>query len=812
MGKGFLVGCGGGRGSSAASENPIIVESVDKLSALLTSENTGKYIKFTGETGEYTTEDNQTLYLTKNAAYIISDEAESAQYYELPTLVNEGAAADLAQGKELINGSGNIIVGTMPKGDVALALTQEKLITGQSTVYSTDAKYILGILPYQYTGCLVGIDAPNCEFITSYAFSSDRWSPSGSLSTDYSNSAFVPFTISLPKCKHIGASAFSRITKIGNISLPNVEEIDDCAFAHYKGNWAFGDMSHSLYIPKCKKLGNYVFANRSQLRGLVVCSQLEEIGGYPFSSTKISLSIDATKLKILKHNWGSGCLSIVGIDESNLSFPNCLEFALPNSYYGSGSVYLPECRLIGSNAFNYATRLTYIDAPKCTEIGDMAFYCFHNSSAIISLPNVVKIYDRAFESASAQTVFLPKLSVIEGNAFLYYKGSSIVLSDMLDKVGSSTFMNATSFLNTLSSYQDAYFYNSSNVIYISSNKSYSIWSNSNVKFLPDNCFYGWSSLTTVELDTIQSLPDYAFAGRNVTSLIAPNIITLNGYLSKLSIVDFPNVTSIGSRCYNLGAQATVFSLPKLRGSLTCTGFGYAISSYTLGKLTNLGVNGFYAAKISIFDIPTLRTLPRACISNTNLLKVWLPCVTKLTASALNGCSNLSMVLLRGFSGGIGGYSTFQSCKSLMTLIITSPTAYTFDSWFAQNTPMNVSSYTGSFGSVYVRASLVSSFKALASKSWWAQWWVSRFTSLENLPSDIYSTLPMPFDIGSLNYAMTRGSTFSQFCESPFNAEDYYVQNGYVFTSDGLSRVAKDGIPVKATDVAVDYDFIQYELI
>lgn len=71
---------------------------------------------------------------------------------------------------------------------------------------------------------------------------------------------------------------------------------------------------------------------------------------------------------------------------------------------------------------------------------------------------------------------------------------------------------------------------------------------------------------------------------------------------------------------------------------------------------------------------------------------------------------------------------------------------------------------------------------------------------------------MPFDIGSLNYAMTRGSTFSQFCESPFNAEDYYVQNGYVFTSDGLSRVAKDGIPVKATDVAVDYDFIQYELI
>ena len=71
---------------------------------------------------------------------------------------------------------------------------------------------------------------------------------------------------------------------------------------------------------------------------------------------------------------------------------------------------------------------------------------------------------------------------------------------------------------------------------------------------------------------------------------------------------------------------------------------------------------------------------------------------------------------------------------------------------------------------------------------------------------------MPFDIESLNYAMTRGSTFEEFCNSEFNAEDYVVYNGYVYTSDKTMRVAKNGVPVKPTDIAVDYDYIKYELI
>ena len=812
MGKGFLVGVGGGKGSSAASENPIIVESFDKLSALLTLENTGKYIKFTGETGEYTTEDNSTLYLTKNATYVISDEAESAQYCELPLLENEGAAADLAQGKELIDGSGNVIVGTMPKGDVALALTQEKLMAGQSTVYSTDAKYVLGILPSYYTSCLVGIDAPNCEFIASYAFSGDRWIPSGSLSTSYSNSAFVPFTISLPKCKHIGAYAFSSITKLGNISLPDVEEIDNGAFQHSPGIWSYGDMSHSLYIPKCKKLGNYVFANRSQLSASIECLELENIGTSPFSSTKgVKITLDPSKIKYLSYDWHTK-MTVSGIDLSNIDLPNCIEFAM-GSTKTINTINLPNCKSMGYGALWYRN-CSSISVPQCETIGERAFLCFNNSSTILSFPKVTSVSSNAFVSCSASLIYCPQLSDIGSMAFYSCSTSNIVLSDVITHIASNAFTGANSFLNTLSSYNYAYFLNSETVIYAESNiKAITEWSNSTVKVLPDSMFGWWgSSLNTVRLDVIESLPSNFGAGTSIKQLIAPNLKILDGNLRYLTSCDFPNVESIKSGCAYFGQYLSYINFPKLSGSLSCGHFGAGVSvlSYNLGKITNLGYEGFYAARISLYDIPTLRYLPRGCINNTNLLKLWLPCVTKFDHGTCQGCTNLSIALIRSFSS-YSGQSTFLNCQSLMTLIATSPSAFVFYSDFASSTPLRNSQYTGSWGSIYVRASLISAFKQMASASR-ASFFSSRFTPLENLPSDIYSTLPMPFDIGSLNYAMTRGSTFSQFCESPFNAEDYYVQNGYVFTSDGLSRVAKDGIPVKATDVAVDYDFIQYELI
>ena len=72
------------------------------MQALFIDANIGKIAKYVGETDVY----------IKDALYLITSDANAKQYYELPVLTNEGTAADLALGKELINSKGIKIVGT----------------------------------------------------------------------------------------------------------------------------------------------------------------------------------------------------------------------------------------------------------------------------------------------------------------------------------------------------------------------------------------------------------------------------------------------------------------------------------------------------------------------------------------------------------------------------------------------------------------------------------------------------------------------------------------------------------------------------
>lgn len=765
----------------------------------------GSFIKWLGPNKTVLDETTGQM-LIQGEIYRAVEDGDILQYVILPTLSNPGTAADLAQGKQLIDGDGKVVEGEAVPGDTPLTLTQEKMMLGQSTVYSTDAKYITYSVPSVYKKTLIGIDAPNCEFIYDGAFTGSRWAPSGSLSYSYSNPAYVPFTLNLPKCKYIGKSAFSNITKMSNIYLPEAEVIEDYAFAHFTGDWSFGDTPHTLYIPKCKKLGNYVFGNRSQLSGVLDCLELEEIGVSPFSSTRgVTLNFDPSKIKRLSLNWWAR-VSTSAISFSNIYLPNCIEFAM-----GSGknvrTADLPNCTILGEQAFYYMS-CSSISLPKCETVKNNAFAWFNNSSTILSLPNVTSVSHYAFYYCKVSSIYLPKVKYIEDYAFSDCSTVNITLPTSDLRIKSSAFYNA-SILSTCSSYNGAYFMNSEVVLYMSSRQTYSEWRNSTVKILPDGAFGWWGSyISTVELNAIESLPYNFGQTASIKTLIAPNLVTLDGTLYWLTTCETPNVESITSTCHSFGRSLSMINLPKLRGNISCQHFGggTAVLSYNLGKVTQLGYEAFYNARISLYDIPTLRDyLQRGCLNNGNLLKVWLPCVTKIEWGTCQNCTKLSTVLLRSFSS-YNGHSTFIGCTALSTFIVTAPEAFSFYSDFASGAPIREGG-----GSIYVRASLISAFKNMAAANR-ASFFSSRFTALENLPADVYNTLPMPFDIGSLNYAMTRGSTFEEFCSSPYNAEDYVVYNGYVYTSDKTMRIAKDGVPVKPTDVTVDYDYIKYELI
>lgn len=87
--------------------NPYIASTTDEMAAYLTSSYKGAFVKYIGETVTVGGES-----YVKNAIYQVAEDGDTTMYAILPTLSNPGTAADLAQGKQLIDGEGKVVEGT----------------------------------------------------------------------------------------------------------------------------------------------------------------------------------------------------------------------------------------------------------------------------------------------------------------------------------------------------------------------------------------------------------------------------------------------------------------------------------------------------------------------------------------------------------------------------------------------------------------------------------------------------------------------------------------------------------------------------
>ena len=84
-------------------DNPIVVTSDAEMETCLNDDRyLGMYVKFNGESENY----------LNGQVYKIAQEGEVSKFYQLPTIDNEGTAADLAAGKQLINSGGKLVTGT----------------------------------------------------------------------------------------------------------------------------------------------------------------------------------------------------------------------------------------------------------------------------------------------------------------------------------------------------------------------------------------------------------------------------------------------------------------------------------------------------------------------------------------------------------------------------------------------------------------------------------------------------------------------------------------------------------------------------
>lgn len=214
-------------------------------------------------------------------------------------------------------------------------------------------------------------------------------------------------------------------------------------------------------------------------------------------------------------------------------------------------------------------------------------------------------------------------------------------------------------------------------------------------------FYSCSALTTADFPVATSIPDGTFLNcSSLTSASFPKASLIGGRAfyscSKLISADFPECTLISQSAFYGCYSLSYASFPKC-SLVSSTAFWSCSSLATIyfPVCTSLSYYAFHACKaLTTADFPACKTVG---------------------SYVFNGCSSLSFVNLPVCTS-VNNYA-FQNCSSLTTLIMGASSVATLGGSAAfRSTPMSVSTYTGSFGSIYVPASLVDAYKAASNWS------------------------------------------------------------------------------------------------
>ena len=243
------------------------------------------------------------------------------------------------------------------------------------------------------------------------------------------------------------------------------------------------------------------------------------------------------------------------------------------------------------------------------------------------------------------------------------------------------------------------------------------------------------TLTEYSNDRVTSIGAYAFYSYNYKSLVS---------------VNFPNVTSIGDSAFTDCKYLTNVNFPVVT-SIGLYAFRgcVSITSASFTEVTSLGIGAFSGCiSLTSVSFPAVTQLFASTFYNcTALNSVYCPAVINIQQYAFNRCLSLTSVSFPLVSQ-IGNYafyrcsglatasfpavtsigsSAFYSCIGLVSLYMLGSSMASLGSKNAFfYTPMDDSTYTGNFGSIYVPASLVSEYQAASNWSYYAD----RITAIE----------------------------------------------------------------------------------
>lgn len=219
--------------------------------------------------------------------------------------------------------------------------------------------------------------------------------------------------------------------------------------------------------------------------------------------------------------------------------------------------------------------------------------------------------------------------------------------------------------------------------------------------------------------TATNIATCAFAGLTISSISMPAVKSIYSYAfagcTNLTSVNFPSCTSIGASAFASCSNLAYISFP-VCNFIAAGAFGFCskLESANFTMCTSVSNGAFsYCNTLSTVSLPLILSAPQYLFNGCyNLSSVNLLSCKNIQYGAFQNCSLLSLISLPNCSS-ISTYA-FYGCYHLLSLYLMSTSVVSLADIAAfTNTP--ISNYTtstgGVYGSIYVPASLLSSYKA-----------------------------------------------------------------------------------------------------
>ena len=736
--------------------NPYIANTVDEMNSYLTLAYKGAFVKYVGtSTADY----------TKDAVYQVADDGDTTRYAILPTLSNKGKASDLAAGKQLINSQGEVVEGVA--AGKQLINSQGEVVEGEA---ATQGDIVAKYMQRQLT-----------EFVTSNYISAigfDDYSRKDKYMTFSNQSMLTKFD-----CQNIGkiwAGAFVNCDKLSYLKLAEDVDIEGC---YYDGRWnAYLGFPNQMYVNDART-NRYIDFGTSEDKYANLASMYNYDSSITYLPKRLLPGAVSSNRYVKTINWSTvkyaSPFAIVSCANlSDLSLPNLIN--VPQFFIREcqalKQINVENCKVINRYAFatNYA--LEKVICPNVEEVHGGAFesaskliepYSFpkckmfsnpYNISVSISSVYLPEAVDVTWIGACKhiESVYMPKVQTL---LFATSKITSLSLPECksLNLNYAETLKNVYApMLQTLVSVigcRALEELNFSEVIYASSSYATSLpylyvsgcVSLKNISFAKYNGVISISSaylLETINCPALKQLTLYGCSNIKdikcpaATSISASAIVTSNFSINiDSSEYTYCNVNLSNAAGGSYNVDINILNVNSLYRSCRIYLSGDAINNLYVA----IPIDGGTDYLFSDWSMPGVRkfslssnvqAMPAHWFSrNTRLTDVNLYNVSSIANYAFYLCENISAAYMP--ETVIMNYSAFYGCSKLEYMILLKSSC-SLGGFAIANTPMSESSYLGRFGSIYVPASYVQSYKSAIAWSLYS----SRITSITDLPQEL----------------------------------------------------------------------------